>query len=264
MNILVCIKQVPDMESRFSPNDAGTWYREDGLVFRMNDYDTYAVEEAVRLKERLGGEPQVTVLSIGADRVAEVLRKALAMGCDRGVHVRDAQASLKDPWQIASLIAAYARHMRFDLIFTGMQSEDRGSAQVGVLVAELLGYPGVSTIVDFAWNDGVVTVSRELEGGLRGEVTLGLPALFTCQLGLNSPRYPTLPNILKAKKKEITVLLPETLSEPQPLVSTLSFRQASRKGTGIILDGAVEEMAEMVIDILDERTTILRNKGGLG
>src|SRR6516225_4799489 len=113
MKILVCIKQVPDMESRFKPNGSGTWYDEADLAYRMNEYDEYAVEQAVKLKEQLGDAPDVTVLSIGPDRVGEALKKALAMGCDRAVQVQDPAAALKDPWQIAQAIAAFAADKGF-------------------------------------------------------------------------------------------------------------------------------------------------------
>src|SRR5512138_3821474 len=153
MKILVCIKQVPDLESRFKPDAAGVWFSEADLAFRMNEYDEYAVEQAIRLKEQLGDAPEVTVLSIGPDRVLEAIKKSLAMGCDRAVHIQDTTVHLKDPWQIASTIAAYARDKGFDLIFTGMQSQDRGSAQVGVTLAELLGFSCATTLVGFAFDN---------------------------------------------------------------------------------------------------------------
>ena len=202
MKILVCIKQVPDMESKFKIDGAGTWYDTTDLAWRMNEYDEYAVEQAVQLKEQVGAG-DITVLSIGPDKVKETMKKALAMGCDRGVHVADDAVSGKEPFEIASIIATFARDKNFDVIFTGMQSQDRGSAQVGVLVAEMLNLPSVSTVVDFSYQDGGVTAKRELEGGIKAIVKLKTPALFTCQLGLNTPRYPTLPNIMKAKKKEL-------------------------------------------------------------
>src|SRR5512137_479568 len=161
MKILVCIKQVPDLESRFKPNSEGLWFNECDLAWRMNEYDEYAVEQAVQLREQLGEAAELTVLSIGSDRVGEVIKKALAMGCDRAVHVQDDAAATRDPWQIASIIAAHAREQVYDLIFTGMQSQDRGSAQVGVTVAEELGYACATTLVGFSFNDGAVTAKRE-------------------------------------------------------------------------------------------------------
>lgn len=261
MNILVCIKQVPDMEAGFTSNAAGTWFDEAGLAFRMNDYDEYAVEEAVRLRESFDGVAGVTALSIGPDRVAEVLRKAMAMGCDHAVHIRDESAAERDPWQIASMIAGYARPKAFDLILTGMQSIDRGSAQVGLLTAELLGIVGVSTVVGFSLDGRQVTVERELERGARGAVSFDLPALVTCQLGLNTPRYPTLPGILKAKRKEITVLMPLDVGLVQPLATAGGFTPRDRSASGMVLEGRIDDLAMRVAAILREKVPVLRTGG---
>lgn len=258
MKLLVCIKQVPDMESRFKPDSHGTWFSEADLAFRMNEYDEYAVEQAVSLKELLGDPADITVLSIGPDRVVEAIKKALAMGCDRGVHIPDADVHGKDPWQVASAISAFSKGKGFDLIFTGMQSQDRGSAQVGVTVAELLGCACASTVVGFEYVEGAVVVRRELEGGGKAVVRMPLPALVTCQLGLNVPRYPTLPNIMKAKKKEIsTVSLGELLKE-EPLAKTTRFYPPAKRGGGVILEGDVAELADRLIGILKEKTAVLR------
>ncbi len=235
MKILVCIKQVPDLESRFRIDAAGTWYEAADLAWRLNEYDEYAVEQAVQLKEQSGGE--LVVLSLGPERVKEALKKALAMGADRGVHLHDAASHGKDPYQVAAAIADYARGEHFDVIFTGLQSQDRGSAQVGVLLAGLLGIPAVTTIVAFAWDAGSIQVRRELEGGLKAALKLAAPALFTCQLGLNTPRYPTLPNIMKAKKKEL-----RTLEVAGPAAARLATERAffpEKKGAGVVLEGEV-------------------------
>lgn len=258
MKILVCIKQVPDMESRFKPGAGGTWYDESDLAWRMNEYDEYAVEQAVQLREQLGESAELTVLSIGPDRVGEAIKKALAMGCDRGVHVQDDAPATRDPWQIAGIIAAYAKDQGYDLIFTGMQSQDRGSAQVGVTVAEDLGYACATTLVGFAFADGTVTAKRELEGGIKGVVKLATPALVTCQLGLNVPRYPTLPNIMKAKKKEIQAIPVAELLKEEPLAATVSFHPPARKGGGIVLEGEVGALADQLVGILKEKTAVLR------
>jgi electron transfer flavoprotein beta subunit len=134
MKILVCVKQVPDLESPLRVNAGGTGLDERDLAFRMNEYDEYALEQAIRVKEQQGNTPDVTVLSIGPARVVEVIKKGLAMGADRGVHIQDDQAEGRDPWQTASVIAGFARDKNFDLIFTGLQSQDMGSAQVGSLL----------------------------------------------------------------------------------------------------------------------------------
>jgi electron transfer flavoprotein beta subunit len=258
MKILVCIKQVPDMESRFKPAADGLWFEETDLAWRMNEYDEYAVEQAVQLKEQLGSEPELTILSIGPDRVVEAIKKALAMGADKAAHIQDSASHHKDPWQIASIIAAYAKDNGFDLILTGMQSQDRGSAQVGVLVAELLGLSCATTLIGFSYDDGIVSAKRELEGGLKGLVTLQLPALVTCQLGLNVPRCPTLANIMKAKKKEIQAIPVATLLSEQASAPTTGFYPPARKGGGIVLEGDVADLAQKLVAILKEKTTVVR------
>lgn len=258
MKLLVCIKQVSDLESRFKPDAAGTWYNETDLAFRINEYDEYAVEQAVQLREKLGEGSELTVISIGPDRVVEAIKKSLAMGCDNAVHIQDSAASAKDPWQIASIIAAYATDKGYDLIFTGMQSQDRGSAQVGVTVAEQLGFACTTTIVGFACDNGAITVKRELEGGIKGVVKLNTPALVTCQLGLNIPRYPTLPNIMKAKKKEIIAIPVADLLKEESLATTASFHPPAKKGGGIVLEGDVGDLVEKVIAILKDKTAVLR------
>ena len=258
MKILVCIKQIPDMASKFKPNAAGNWFSEADLAFRMNEYDEYAVEEAVKLKEK-DPASELVVLSVGPARVVEALKKALAMGCDRAVHVQDDEAYRKDPWQIASLIAGYARKENFDIVFTGMQSQDRGSAQVGPLLAGLLGYACVTTAIGFSLEGRTATAKRELEGGSKGIVKAALPAVITCQLGLNTPRYPTLPNIMKAKKKEIAALQPAGLSAEGALAEAEKFYHPEKKGTGLVLEGAdAATLAGKLIDVLKEKTTVLR------
>jgi electron transfer flavoprotein beta subunit len=255
MNILVCIKQVPDMESKFKVNGEGNWYDSADLAWRMNEYDEYAVEQAVQLKEKTGAD--LTVLCVGPDRVKETMKKALAMGCDRGVHVADDASFKKDPFSIASIIAEFAKPKNFDLIFTGMQSQDRGSAQVGVLTAEMLGLPSITTIVGFAFDNNTITVKRELEGGVKAKVTCPTPALVTCQLGLNTPRYPTLPNIMKAKKKELLSLPVTDLLKAQALEETSSLYFPEKKGGGLVLEGDVGDLADKLIKILKEKTAVL-------
>lgn len=257
MNILVCIKQIPDMESKFKVNSSGNWYETTDLAWRINEYDEYAIEQAVQLKEQVGAEADLTVFCIGPDRVKESIKKALAMGCDRGVHVADENVHLKDPFEIASMIASFARDKNFDLIFTGMQSQDRGSAQVGVLTAELLGLPSITTIVDFAYDGGRIDAKRELEGGIKAKVSCDAPALVTCQLGLNTPRYPTLPNIMKAKKKELLTLAVESLLEVQGKQETASIYPPEKKGGGLVLEGDSGALADQLIKILKEKTAVL-------
>jgi len=256
MNILVCIKQVPDMESKFKVNAAGTWYDMTELAWRMNEYDEYAVEQAVQLKEQVK-DADITVLSIGTDKVKETMKKALAMGCDRGAHIADDMVSDKEPLEIAGVIAEFAKDKNFEVIFTGMQSQDRGSGQVGVLIAEMLSLPAVTTIVDFSYADGRIEVKRELEGGVKAKVALSSPALVTCQLGLNVPRYPTLPNIMKAKKKELVSIPVADLLKVEARQRTGKMYFPEKKGGGLVIEGDPAELADKLIRILKEKTSVL-------
>jgi len=256
MNILICIKQVPDMESKFKINAEKNWYDRTDLAWRMNEYDEYAVEQAVRLKEQVG-EADLTVLCIGPDQVKETMKKALAMGCDRGVHIADTDSHKREPIEIASMIAGFAKDKNFDIIFTGMQSQDRGSAQVGVMVAELLAIPAVTTIVGFTFDNGAINVKRELEGGGKALVSATTPVVLTCQLGLNTPRYPTLPNIMKAKKKELLTIAVSGLDGIGDRQETAAFYFPERKGSGLVLEGDLPDMAEKLIHLLKEKTGVL-------
>ena len=256
MKILVCIKQVPDMESKFKVAASGKWYDTADLAWRMNEYDEYAVEQAVQVKEQVK-DADLTVLCISGEQVKETMKKALAMGCDRGVHIADDKAAEKEPFEIAGIIAEFARDKQFDLIFTGMQSQDRGSAQVGVLVAEMLGIPSISTIVQFTYADGRIETKRELEGGVKAVVKAPVPALVTCQLGLNTPRYPTLPNIMKAKKKELLSLPVADLLKVDARQETGKMYFPVKKGGGLVLEGEIGQLADQLIQILKEKTGVL-------
>ena len=244
------------MESKFKIDAGGTWYAKTDLAWRMNEYDEYAVEQAVQLKEQVK-DADLTVLCIGSDQVKETMKKALAMGCDRGAHIADNDASGKEPFEIAGIIAEYAKDKNFDLIFTGMQSQDRGSGQVGVLVAEMLGLPSVSTVVHFAYAGGIVQVKRELEGGIKACVTVQAPVVITCQLGMNTPRYPTLPNIMKAKKKELLTIPVADLLKVDARQETAKMFFPEKKGGGLVLEGDVAELADKLIKILKEKTAVL-------
>ena len=158
---------------------------------------------------------------------------------------------------IASISAEFAGSKNFDLIFTGLQSQDRGSAQVGVLVAEMLGVPCITTIVGFAYEGGNISVKRELEGGVKAKVTSPVPALVTCQLGLNTPRYPTLPNIMKAKKKELVSVPVADLLKAQALAETSALYFPEKKGGGLVLEGDAGDLADKLIRILKEKTAVL-------
>src|ERR671931_2646146 len=209
MKIAVCIKQVPTREWHPRLNDAGTWIRDQDASFEMNEPDAYALEEALRLKESQGGE--VVVCSAGPTRGAQVIREALARGADRGIHVDDDRLASADAFVTGEALAAAMRGETFDLVLTGLQSDDQGFAQVGVFLAEKLGLPHATIIMEVMVQGSRLRVKRELEGGWFQWVEMPLPAVLTIQSGINQLRYATLKGIMAAKKKEIRKASPPSL-----------------------------------------------------
>ena len=206
MKVAVLIKRVPDTASELRVADDRKSVLTANLKYVMSPYDEHAVEQAMRLKESNGAE--VVVLSVGPPEAKDVIRAALAMGADSGMLIAAGQADNLTSKGVAQLLAAALANVSADIIFAGKQAVDDDAAQVPERVAELLGIPHVSVITRFELNGNAATVDREIEGG-HYTFEVPLPALFTTQKGLNTPRYPTLPNIMKAKKKEIK----ETRSE---------------------------------------------------
>src|SRR5438477_6290634 len=188
MKIAVCIKQVPTREWHPRLNDAGTWIRDQDASFEMNEPDAYALEEALRLKEKHGGE--VVVCSGGPTRVAQVIREALARGADRAIHVEDDGLASADAFVTSAALAQAMRDEKFDLVLTGLQSDDQGFAQVGVILAERLGLPHATIIMEVEVTDGNrgLRVKRELEGGWFPWVAMPLPARLTTQSGISQRR----------------------------------------------------------------------------
>ena len=182
----------------------GAWIRETDIGFETNEPDSYALEEALRLKEKHGGE--VVAISMGPERVKQTIKEALAKGADRGIHVADDEFYTLDPLASARSLAAAIEKENFDLILTGLQSDDQGFGQTGVLLAELLGLPHATIIMQIEVTDGRMKLKRELEAGWFQWVELPLPAVLTIQSGINKPRYATLKGIMAAKKKEIATI----------------------------------------------------------
>src|SRR5712664_976694 len=202
MKIAVCIKQVPTREWQPRLNDARTWIRDQDVSFEMNEPDAYALEEALRLKEKHSGE--VVVCAAGPSRVAQVIREALARGADRAIHVEGDALASADAFVIADALAGAMKAEKFDLILTGLQSDDQGFAQTGVILAERLNRSHATIIMEVQVSGGgQVRVKRELEGGWFQWVEMALPAVLTIQSGINQLRYATLKGIMAAKKKEI-------------------------------------------------------------
>ena len=256
MKLAVCIKQVPAKDAPLHIAEAGTWIRETDIGFEMNEPDSFALEEALRLKEKHGGE--VVALSMGPERAKQTIKEALAKGADRGIHVKDDQFFLLDPLGSAKSLAAAVQKQTFDLILTGLQSDDQGFGQTGVLLAELLGLPHATLIMQIEVQDTRLKVKRELESGWFQWVELPLPAVLTIQSGINKVRYASLKGIMAAKKKEILTVSRESLGvahEPTERVERIYVPQKAKKTE--FIDGTPKEAAAKLIEKLRHEARVL-------
>ncbi len=202
MNIVVCLKQTFDTEAKISLNSDGK-INDVGVTRAINPYDEYAVEEGLRLKDKFGGE--VVIVSVGAEKVQESIRTALAMGADKGVLIQDPALEQADEWVVAEVLAKAIGQLPYDIILAGRIAVDDQSAQVAIRVAEAMNLPSVSSILALEADESKASATREIDGGTE-IIEVPLPAVFTAQKGLNEPRYPNMMGIMKAKSKELKVL----------------------------------------------------------
>ena len=249
MKIAVCIKQVVTREWQVRINEAKTWVRDQDASWELNEPDAYALEESLRLRETHGGE--VVVVSAGPARVTQVLREALARGADRAIHVQGDHLATADAFTAADALAAAIKDESVDLVLTGLQSDDQGFAQVGVVLAEKLGMAHSTIIMDVQVEGASLKVKRELEGGWFQWITMPLPAVLTIQSGINQLRYATLKGIMAAKKKEIrAVTAPAGAAARQRIVSI--YVPEKSKKTKMIAGTPAEAGAELVKLLRDE------------
>ena len=256
MKIAVCVKQVVTREWQLRVNDNKTWIRDQDASFELNEPDAYALEEALRLKEKHGGE--VIVCSAGPARAAQVIREALARGADRALHVEAESLAGADANAVAEALAAAIREEHVDLVLTGLQSDDQGFGQVGVVLAEKLGMPHATIIMEVqadpstgAGQGGGLRVKRELEGGWFQWMALPMPALLTIQSGINQLRYATLKGIMAAKKKEIKkVAAPASAQSLQKITSI--YAPTKGKQTQMIAGGPADAAKELVKRLREE------------
>jgi len=256
LNIIVCVKQVPAKDAPLVISPDGTWIREADIGFEMNEPDSYALEEALRLKEKHGGE--VVALSMGPARVTQTIKEALAKGADRGIHVTDDKFFALDPLGSARSLAAAIQKEKFDLILTGLQSDDHGFGQTGVLLAELLGLPHATIIMQIEAGEGRMKLKRELEAGWFQWVELPMPAVLSIQSGINKVRYATLKGIMAAKKKEITVIPRESLGvsvEATQKLERIYVPQKTKKTE--FITGTPKEAAAKLVEKLRHEARVL-------
>ena len=247
MNIIVCIKQVPAKDAPLAI--AGNWIKESDIGFEMNEPDSYALEEALRLKEKHGGE--VIVMSLGPERVKQTIKEALAKGGDRGIHIADDNFAQLDPLNTAKVLAAAIGKEKHDLVLTGLQSDDHGFGQTGVLLAALLNLPHATIIMQIDVQDGKMKLKRELEAGWFQWIECPLPAVLSIQSGINKVRYATLKGIMAAKKKEIATITRESFGvsvEPTQKIEKIYVPVKTKKTE--FLTGTPKEAAAKLVEKL--------------
>lgn len=257
MNILVCIKQVASAESRFqiTADHKSIRFNED-TVYKMNRFDEFALEEALLLRETHKGS--VDAISVGPERVAITIRRAMELGADKGIHILYDEEGCTSPWAIASQIAGFAAKGSYDLILTGAVAEDDLFGQTGQMVAGILNYPAASSVMLVLVNpDGnSVYVEREIDAVTREAVTLRLPAVLTIQSGINRPRYPSLSHVLRARSQEIIAIKPAESSFNNGYENIKVIRNTEPSRSCIILEGTMKQKTIALRNILHGRSLI--------
>ncbi|HWB97227.1 MAG TPA: electron transfer flavoprotein subunit beta/FixA family protein [Bryobacteraceae bacterium] len=257
MKIVVCIKQVPARDSLLRIAPSGTWIQEDDLSYEINEPDAYALEEGLRLKEQHSGE--LVVLCAGPAGASQTIREALAKGADRAIHIEEDDLGSYDPLAAARLLAAALTPEKPDLVLTGLQSDDLGYGQTGVILAELLGLPHATIIMQVEKQDSGIRVKRELEDGWFQHVEMPLPALLTIQSGINKLRYATLMGIKKAKTKEVRKLTAAELGVASGAASIRLERiyLPERSKQTQIFEGSPQEAAASLVEKLKFEARVL-------
>jgi electron transfer flavoprotein beta subunit len=256
MKIIVSVKQVPARDSALRVNGAGKWLDESDLTYEMNEPDAYALEEALQLKEKLGGE--VVVICAGPQRAMQTIREALAKGADRAIHVEADGEEGREALATAGLLAAVLKEESPDMILTGLQSDDLGYGQTGVILAELLGLAHATIVMEVDPQGDTVRVKRELEDGWFQNVVLPLPAVLTIQSGIKKLRYATLMGIKKAKTKEMKTISASKLAlemTPSAVMERVYLPQRAKQTQ--ILTGAPKEVAHQLVEKLKFEARVL-------
>jgi electron transfer flavoprotein beta subunit len=257
VNVVVCVKHVPDTEAPVRLRADGRGIEESGLNFVLNYYDEHGVEEALRIKERLGG--QVTLVTAGPARAVEGLRAGLAMGADAAVHVQDPALAGLDHIGTARVLAAAIKPLPCDLVLCGKLSTDDNAGVVGPALAEFLGLPQATAVTKLEIGDGRATAHREVEGAVE-TLEVRLPAVVTVERGINEPRYPSLPGIMRAKRTAVTVRSLADLGmnmPPKAHVELLQLTPPPKRQAGRRLEGEPAAVVEQLIRALREEAKVL-------
>jgi len=262
LDIIVCVKHVPETaEAELKIDQTGKNIEKTGLVYDINEWDDYALEEAVRIKEKQGGT--VTAITIGSQDTESTLRKCLARGADKAIRLTDPKFENSDSYAIAKILQSTIKTLHYDLILTGMQAGDDGNAIVGPILAEMLGIPHTTMVKKIELGTGTAKINRELEGGLEEQIEIKLPALFSIQTGINEPRYVSIMGIRKAMQKEIKIMsLADTGLSETDVGEAGSWTKIEKlyvppvEKQAEFLKGTPDEVAAKIAEILKSRGLI--------
>ena len=254
----MCVKQVPDSCDTLALDEQGRLSCLPSTVFRMNRFDEFALEEGLLIKERHAGTV-VHALSVGPERVGVTIRRALEMGADHGIHILDPSVGYISPFAVASLIAAYARDKGYDLIMTGVMAEDDMACQTGQLIGALMEEPCATSVIKTKVlpEDGTIFADREIEGGRRLAVRFEMPAVLTIQPGINTPRYPSLSNVMRARTQRQEVIGSEDLPLPETRERLHGVRLPDSHSMGMFIEGSPREKARELLKVLHEKSLLL-------
>jgi len=260
MKILVCVKQayVPSSNILLDKDPPRIHYNTGG--FKINSYDEYGIEEALRIKEsasKIDEHTYVHAISVGPERVETVIKRAMEMGADEGIHIQCDASEELSPYQVAYLIASYAKDKQYDIVITGVMSDDGMYMQTGTMIAGLIGYPHISSVVlQELRKDHSLYIEAEHDGRRRQTFEVKLPCVLTVQSGINKPRYPSLSNVLRAKKQKILKIQATDIGIPEAREAIVKMFLPNIKQKGVILDGTPMEKATKLLKLLHEKSLI--------
>jgi len=258
MKILVCVKHVMDSESMIRIIDSEEWIEHSSSTrFEMNQFDAYAIEEALQIKEAFP-DSRIHAITVGPDHAANTLRRALGMGVDEGIHIVDNSSGYRPPLTTASWIASHAANEGYDLILTGIMSSDEMNSQTGPMSARILSMPCCSaTICERISSDQkTVSVEREIEGGARDLFDIKLPCVLSIQTGINHPRYPALSKVLRAKRKELEIIDSDSFDKPETGIILKNIFYPEKTKKGVFLNGAMEDKVDQLIDVFEKKALL--------
>jgi electron transfer flavoprotein beta subunit len=259
MKILVCVKQVPESESPISIDESAGWIQADAILeFRMNRLDKYAVEEALLIKEDFA-DACIDVITVGPERCEEVVRRAIGMGADNGIHLRVASEGYQSAFETAAWLADFASGKNYELILTGAMSEDAMQGQVGPMLAARLDCSWATSVIfgKVAADRKTIHVEREIEGGHRHALELNLPAVVTIQSGINTPRWPSLSNLLRANSQKLETISVNGPAQFQPKDDLVQVTYPPKSRAGLVLSGSLGEKAAGLLKILGQRSLLV-------